>query len=317
MRPREGHIIGGVAAGLAAHLGVPVRLVRIGLVASIALGGFGLLLYAWLWALVPAAPAEDRPVPVPVSSAPAARAPAARRSAPGRVDLAIGTLLLLGGLALLAARLGLPIRPGVAIPLLVVCAGAVLAFSQLDEVERSRWAARAGVRTRAAGLQVLAGLMIVMFGVVLFVAQRTDAAQLSRTLLSALAVLAGAALVLGPWGLRLWRDLDAERAARVREAERADIAAHLHDSVLQTLALIQRRSVDPGEVARLARAQERDLRAWLYGAGPADPSTLAASVSAAAAELEDIHGAVVDVVTVGDRPMDAGAPHCSPPSVRR
>jgi len=213
----------------------------------------------------------------------------------------------MGGLALLAARLGLPIRPGLAIPLLVVCAGVVLAFSQLDEVERSRWAARAGVRTRAAGLQVLAGVMIVLLGVLLFVAQGTDTAQLSRTLLSALAVLAGAALVLGPWGLRLWRDLDAERAARVREAERSDIAAHLHDSVLQTLALIQRHNGDPGEVARLARAQERDLRTWLYGGGPADPSTLAASVSAAAAEVEDVHGAVVEVVAVGDRPMDAQA----------
>ena len=85
-------------------------------------------------------------------------------------------------------------------------------------------------------------------------------------MLAALAVLGGVGLVLAPWGLRLWRDLDAERAARVREAERADIAAHLHDSVLQTLALIQRRSGDPGEVARLARAQERDLRGWLYGA---------------------------------------------------
>ena len=306
MRPREGHVIGGVAAGLAAHLGLPVRGVRIALVASIALNGFGLLLYAWLWALVPAAPAME-PAPRGAAAAPVAASAgrAARRGPPGRMDLVIGALLLIGGLALLASRLGLPVRPGLAIPLLVVCAGVVLAFSQLDEVERSRWAARTGVQTRAAGLQVLAGVMIVLLGVLLFVAQGTETAQLSRTLLSALAVLAGAALVLGPWGLRLWRDLDAERAARVREAERSDIAAHLHDSVLQTLALIQRHSSDPGEVARLARAQERDLRTWLYGGGPADPSTLAASVSAAAAEVEDVHGAVVEVVTVGDRMMDA------------
>ncbi len=110
--------------------------------------------------------------------------------------------------------------------------------------------------------------------------------------------------MLGPWGLRLWRDLDAERAARARESERADIAAHLHDSVLQTLALIQRRSDDPVQVARLARAQERDLRDWLYGSGPAGGGTLAAQVKGAAAEVEDRHGVSVDVVVVGDRAED-------------
>jgi signal transduction histidine kinase len=144
----------------------------------------------------------------------------------------------------------------------------------------------------------------VVFGILLLVVQQADVGQLGRTLLAALAVLAGSVLVLAPWGVRMWRDLDDERAARVRESERADIAAHLHDSVLQTLALIQRRSTDSAEVMRLARAQERDLRGWLYGASAVDPSTLAARVAAIAAEAEDVHGAVVEVVTVGDRPVD-------------
>jgi signal transduction histidine kinase len=104
--------------------------------------------------------------------------------------------------------------------------------------------------------------------------------------------------------VRLWRDLDTERAARIREAERADIAAHLHDSVLQTLALIQRHGSDPAAVARLARAQERDLRDWLYGPRPADGASLAGEVRAAAADVEDRHGVAVDVVLVGDRPGD-------------
>ena len=95
------------------------------------------------------------------------------------------------------------------------------------------------------------------------------------------------ALVLGPWGLRLGRDLDAERAARARESERADIAAHLHDSVLQTLALIQRRADDPREVARLARAQERELRDWLYGSGPAPAARSRPWRAAPSAEVED------------------------------
>ena len=125
-------------------------------------------------------------------------------------------------------------------------------------------------------------------------------------------MLAGLVLALAPWGLRLWRDLDGERAARVREGERAAIAAHLHDSVLQTLALVQRSSNDPTQVQRLARAQERDLRDWLYGsaggamsaADPGDSATLALAVRRVVAEVEDDYGVPVDVVLVGDMPMD-------------
>ena len=100
-------------------------------------------------------------------------------------------------------------------------------------------------------LRVVAGLVIVLIGVLLVVVQRTDLASAGRALTAAIAVLGGTALVLAPWGVRLWRDLDAERAARVRETERAEIAAHLHDSVLQTLALIQRNSGDAAQVARV------------------------------------------------------------------
>jgi len=102
----------------------------------------------------------------------------------------------------------------------------------------------------------------------------------------------------------MWRDLDVERAARARESERADIAAHLHDSVLQTLALIQHRAHDQSEVSRLARAQERDLRSWLYGAQAPDPTTMAARITEMAAEVEDMHAAVIEVVSVGDRTVD-------------
>jgi signal transduction histidine kinase len=216
----------------------------------------------------------------------------------------VGGLLLLAGIALLAERTGFAGVPlQIVLPVLVVLAGALLAYAQLDEVERARWTAFTGRGTRAALLRGAAGLALVLVGVVGVVVQG-DLASAGRVLFAAIAVLAGAALVLGPWGLRLWRDLDAERAARARESERAEIAAHLHDSVLQTLALIQRRSDDPVQVARLARAQERDLRSWLYGSGPGDLGTLAAQVKAAAAEVEDVHGVPVEVVVVGDRPAD-------------
>lgn len=122
-------------------------------------------------------------------------------------------------------------------------------------------------------------------------------------LLASVAVLGGVALVLLPWGLKFWRDLEAERAGRVREAERAEIAAHLHDSVLQTLALIQRRAGNEHDVIRLARAQERELRSWLYRDEARESGRLADRIKAAAAEVEDLLGHAVDVVSVGDAAM--------------
>jgi signal transduction histidine kinase len=112
-------------------------------------------------------------------------------------------------------------------------------------------------------------------------------------------------LVFGPWFVRLARSLASERSERIRSEERADLAAHLHDSVLQTLALIQRRADDPREVAGLARRQERELRHWLFerrdGQGAV---TLAAALEQAAAEVEALHKVRVETVTVGDCPLD-------------
>ena len=114
-----------------------------------------------------------------------------------------------------------------------------------------------------------------------------------------LAVLLAAVGVFGPWAIRLWRELIAERTKRVREEERAEMAAHLHDSVLQTLALIQNRAGASSEVARIARAQERELREWLYaGTGTAD-SDLATDLKDYAAALELGYAVRFDVVAVG------------------
>uniref|UniRef100_UPI0020282FC5 sensor histidine kinase n=1 Tax=Actinotalea sp. C106 TaxID=2908644 RepID=UPI0020282FC5 len=116
----------------------------------------------------------------------------------------------------------------------------------------------------------------------------------------------GAALVLAPWWLRLVRELGAERAARARESERADIAAHLHDSVLQTLALIRARATDPDDVARLARAQERELRSWLYDDRTVPGTSLAAELRELVGEVEDSRAVPVETVVVGDLVPDAG-----------
>src|SRR5918911_4550277 len=109
-------------------------------------------------------------------------------------------------------------------------------------------------------------------------------------------------LVGGPWLLRLALERDAERAARIRTEERADLAARVHDSVLQTLALIQRHAREPRRVASLARRQERELRGWLYADRPLgdDGSSLVAALSAAAAEVEELHGVRVELASSGD-----------------
>jgi signal transduction histidine kinase/phage shock protein PspC (stress-responsive transcriptional regulator) len=310
--------VGGVALGVAIHLGLPVKAVRVGFVVSAFAGAAGLVLYGWLWALVP----EDRRVEPAEAEAADAAAGAGRtadRETTQRVvaasasrnrlraDLVAGLFLVAAGAVLLGSREGWDVRPGLILPLLIVAAGAVIAYAQFDEVDRARWFARTGVGTRSATLRLALGAVLVVAGILLLVVQQTEILLLGSTLLAAIAVLVGVGVVFAPWGVRLWRDLDAERAARARESERADIAAHLHDSVLQTLALIQRRAGDSGEVMRLARAQERDLRGWLYGSAigqGADPTTMAARVAAMTAEAEDVHGAVIEVVTVGDRPVD-------------
>lgn len=303
LRPWEGRRLGGVCAGLAAHLDVPVQRIRLVTVLASLAGGAGLAMYVWLWATVPAGD--------PVAAARARRPPESRRVAallrPSSGlpvgDIAVGALLLLAAGLLLAWRAGVDLAVAWLLPALILLAGAGLAWSQIDDVERG-----VAVRGRSAIalLRLGGGAVLVALGVLLLVGQGQSAADALRSVLAGLAVLVGLVLVLAPLWLRLVRQLGAERAARARESERADIAAHLHDSVLQTLALIRARAGDADAVARLARAQERELRAWLYTDWPRPGDSLAAAVRDVAAEVEDRHGVPVDVVTVGDRTPGAG-----------
>jgi signal transduction histidine kinase len=149
------------------------------------------------------------------------------------------------------------------------------------------------------------GVALVVGAALLFL-QANGALSGARDLvLSLVVVTLGLGLVLAPFWLRLVRGLTAERAERIRSQERAEVAAHLHDSVLQTLALVQKRADDPRAVATLARRQERELRSWLSGAPAARPDErLADALRAAAAEVEEAHGVPVEVVAVGDRDLD-------------
>jgi signal transduction histidine kinase len=122
--------------------------------------------------------------------------------------------------------------------------------------------------------------------------------------LAAIVVAVALAVIFAPWIIRLARSLTQERSERIRSQERAEVAAHLHDSVLQTLALVQKRADDPRAVAQLARRQERELRSWLFDRTQGEEGNLRAALEHAAAEVEEQHGANVDVVAVGDRPLD-------------
>jgi signal transduction histidine kinase len=155
-----------------------------------------------------------------------------------------------------------------------------------------------------AVFRLAAGAAVIVAGVVAFLVGQGQLEATLDSLLGVSAVVVGLALILGPWLWRLWRDLESERRERIVSQERADVAAHLHDSVLQTLALIQKHAHDPREVVRLARGQERDLRGWLYDDQADDESSFAAALRTAAAEVEDFHGVPVEVVTVGDTGID-------------
>jgi signal transduction histidine kinase len=146
------------------------------------------------------------------------------------------------------------------------------------------------------------GLVLAGIGAVLLL----EGGGAPTTVLAPGAIAGALLLIAGPWLWRLALDRDAERAARIRSDERSEVAARVHDSVLQTLALIQRHAQEPRRVASLARRQERELRGWLYGERPfGDESTsLVAALSAVAADVEEVHGVRVELASAGDCPVD-------------
>ena len=329
-------VIAGVCTGLARHLGWPVRMVRLGMVAAALAGGAGVVFYAWLWIMVPTAdesakrnarqpaspiaPAVSAPFAAPPTAAtsPAAPPQAASASA-GAVpadswrnrvtgvrygkEILLGAGLLLAAGILIARVLGVDVPLGTLIPVAAILGGAAIAWMQLDETRRAGLVDKTKADQAGGWARLAAGLALVVAGVLVMVSGSGSWEQTWLALLSSVAVLGGVALVLLPWGLKFWRDLEAERAGRVRATERAEIAAHLHDSVLQTLALIQRRAGNETDVVRLARAQERELRGWLYRDPGKDAGQLSEGINAAAAEVEDSLGHAVEVVTVGDCAM--------------
>ncbi|MHA6785285.1 ATP-binding protein [Pseudonocardia saturnea] len=291
-RRRAGRLVAGVAGGVADHLGVPVTWVRAAFVALAALGWVGAIAYGLLWVFVKQ---EGRDVE--------------RRTPRRERQQAFGLAALGIAAALTAAALGNDLLGWIVGPLGVAAVGAALVWREADEAQRRRWTRSGG---RNALWRTVAGALFVAAGIAVFLFGQLQLGQVQFALLAVLATLVGVGVLTVPWWVRLVRELTEERRERIVETERAEIAAHLHDSVLQTLALIQRQSDQPREVLRLARGQERELRHWLYGAGgysragaPTLDEGLTAALAAAAAEVEDTYAVTVAPVVVGaDRTLD-------------
>lgn len=305
-RSADGRWLGGVARGLAGHLGLPVVWVRALFVALFFTEGLGVLLYAVFWIVVPLG-VGGRAAPRPVFEITPDGRRRLRKPDKGQVFALIA--LVIGSVALIG-KVNVDNESGRYIwPLLLIAVGVVLVWRQADNARRASWT-ESGRRRRTFQLvRGLVGVALVGTGLAVFLVVRGSIAQLGTALTAAVAVLTGIALLAGPWLVRMSQDLTEERTMRIRAQERAEVAAHVHDSVLHTLTLIQRNADDAGEVRRLARAQERELRNWLYkpegtGRDEEEPATLAEAVKKAAAEVEDMHGVPLEVVVVGDCPLD-------------
>lgn len=298
-------MVAGVAAGLAEHLRLDVRLLRALFVLLTLAQLTGVVMYAAFWALVPLAEPDAGAAPRP------GRGLGRRGIAVVAVVGVVGVL----GTVLDGQRLAAPMTP-----LAVAAIGMALLWRQADDAQRARWTAISGRlpgridwrqvatgdgRPSVALLRIIAGGLLVVVGLVGFLAANDALAQARDGLLATMVIVVGVALVSAPWWWRMASDLASERRERIRSQQRAEIAAHLHDSVLQTLALIQRHADDPRSVQSLARSQERELRGWLYRPpGAAEGSSLAAALEAAAAEVEEAHGVPVEVVVVGGAGLD-------------
>ena len=307
-RNQDGRMIAGVASALARHLNLSVGLIRMAFVIAALFSGVGVLAYGALWVLVP----RDRGV---VAEAPGLETASRRGMRPTRVAfpkpddgiLVSGGLIVIGLLWLFVS--GGTVPAGIFWPAVIGGAGVIVIWLQVDE--RSETATPRGSiwqrLTRGGGamsiVRLVGGLVLVVAGISMILATQVGLAQLPGVLGASAVLIAGLLVVAAPWLYQQRARVRRAEADRLRAEARADMAAHLHDSVLQTLALIQRQADDPGTVATLARRQERELRTWLYG-----ETTRAASLRSALTELsQDVEGRFeidVEVVCVGDAQVD-------------
>lgn len=290
VRSTSDRIVAGLAGGLGNRFGIPAVYVRAAFVVAAFAGGIGVILYALGWLLF-TDDTEARPTVAP---------PASTRQ---RLGIALAFL----GFLFAAHGLGLWFGDVVVWPVAFVSFGLAALWDRSDYDYRSALSRATGAQggRSPSRVRLLIGALLMVLGAAVLL-NALDALRSMQTAALAVALTAaGFFLAFGPWVWRLAGDLAAERRERIRSEERSEMAAHLHDSVLQTLALIQRTD-DPKRMVTLARAQERELREWLYtGDRERHGDTLKAALDAAASHVEQDHDVPIDVVVVGDRAMDA------------
>jgi signal transduction histidine kinase len=299
-RDPQDRLLGGVAAGIAEWRGFNPTTVRIVLAVVGLWGGWVIPLYCIAWLLIPAKGSE---------TSIGARA---RHDSRGiALAVAIGSLLCVILLVASALSNGAVASWGWPQVVSVFCLTLIWRNAPDSEQAAIRHLVEpleslgtgGGSGRRLTVIRLAASVVLLAGGVGWLLTTHERLSYLLAPVGGVLLVAGGLVLLLGPWWLRIARDLVLERQARARAEERADMAARLHDSVLQTLALIQRRADDPHQVVQLARAQERELRSWLFegrAPGEVDATSFADGIRQIQRDVEARHGVPVEVVTVGD-----------------
>lgn len=318
-RDTDAGIAGGVIAGLARRLGADATLLRVLFVIVVVLsGGLALAAYGLAWVLMPTGDGTGA-----ILAAGRSRRPARRGL---RLGFGVGLVTL--STLLVFRELGLWWSDALVWPLVLAAAGAALLWTQSRARSRAADPPSPGVATATSeprpseerfgdpdrGARFLDlyrggfGIALVIGAALLFLSQNDALGGARDAAFTAIVAIFALALILAPFIWQLGRNLANERAERIRSQERAELAAHLHDSVLQTLTLMQKRASDPREVAALARRQERELRSWLNAdEGRDDGAGFAAGLRRAAEDVEDDHRVKIEVVTVGDCDLDERA----------
>lgn len=312
-RTDDGRWLGGVCAGLSQHLGWPVTLIRLAFVALTMTQFVGIVTYAVLWVTLPPEPSRASAPGLESAARTGSRTVSARMRRRMDVGSALAMALVGGGVLWLIQMSPFAMDWALFWPVMLASAGVAVIWREADSMGAWRMQRgpdrptlrRSRVDRIGSLLGALSGLLLLALAFVLvspYPASRDSASALTTMLVLS---MGGIAVLGAPWFFRTRAELDRVREEKIRSDARADMAAHLHDSVLQTLALIQRQAGDPRAVARLARRQERELREWLYGTPP-DEATLVAAIRRDATEVEDEFDIDVELVTVGDTELTAG-----------
>ena len=302
-RSASGAVLGGVCAGLAVRFGVREQSLRLAFAIFALVAGLGLVLYLLLWLFV-ARSGEDHSIAENIATQ-------------GKMKWVMPLFALIVTIVVLSTILsrGTWVLSGFIPSLMVSSVGCVIiGFGSSDEEKallRSLASATPGLSAttvrgwRGVMWRVIPGVILISVGfhVLNHVGGVWSAAL--PALIGAFVVVVGLLVLLAPWWLRTVRDLTVERRERMRMQERAAMATQIHDSVLQTLTLIERAAANESDVVRLARAQERSLRQWLFDpAGASSPTSFATLAAQIQADVEDAYGVRIELVVVGDCEVD-------------